>query len=134
MLLLRRYLESEKDKIQEILAKENIKDLSLDGVIYIGLENEDLFGVAKAEEEENKWVLKYLVIKDSKRGENLGDGLFRSIVNYLYNQGTHRVYFKSKDTYFLKKGFFVNKDDELELNIPEFFSKGCNSCGGCNEV
>lgn len=134
MLLLRRYLESEKDKVQEILSKENIKDLSLDGVIYIGLENEDLFGVAKAEEEENKWVLKYLVIKDSKRGENLGDGLFRSIVNYLYNQGIHRVYFKSKDAYFLKKGFFVNKDDELELNIPEFFSKGCNSCGGCNEV
>jgi N-acetylglutamate synthase-like GNAT family acetyltransferase len=134
MLLLRRYLESEKDKVQEILAKENIKDLSLDGVIYIGLENEDLFGVAKAEEEENKWVLKYLVIKDSKRGENLGDGLFRSIVNYLYNQGIHRVYFKSKNSYFLKKGFFVNEDDELELNIPEFFSKGCNSCGGCNEV
>ncbi|MBU5426633.1 GNAT family N-acetyltransferase [Tissierella pigra] len=134
MLSLRKCLEEEKHKIQEILTKENITDLCLKDIVYVGLENEELFGVIKAEKEENKWILKYLVIIDDKRGQNLGDALLRSILNYLYSQGVHRIYFKSKETYFLKKGFSVNNNDELELNIPDFFSKGCNSCGGCNEV
>lgn len=134
MLILRRYTLDEVDKIRILLYKEGIKDFALDGIVYIVKDNEDLVGVGKAKLINNKWELNYLVISEDKRNQKLGDALLRALLNNLYNQGIDVIYSKLNNSYLLKKGFIINTNNELELNIPDFFSKGCNSCGGCNEL
>ncbi len=133
MLLLRGYIGDEINKIKSILNKEGIEDTILDGIVYVVIDNEELVGVGKAKPNK-KSELDYLVIREDKRNQGLGDALLRAILNKLYNQGIEKLYYKSNDTYLMKKGFVLNDANELELNIPDFFNKGCNSCGGCNEL
>lgn len=132
MLILRKYAMDEVDKITNILDKEGIEDRFLDGIVYVVVDNEDLIGVGKAILNNSKWELNYLVIREDKRNQKLGDALFRAILNKLYNQGINVIYSKSKNSYLLKKGFIINDNTELELNISDFFSKCCSSCGGRN--
>lgn len=132
MLSLRKYELNEVEKISNILRKEGIKDLKLEDLIYVVLDGEDLIGAVKAKQSDNKWELVYIVIREDKRGDDLGDALLRVILNNLYNLGVEKIYYKSYNLYFIKKGFILNDNNNLELNIPNFFNKGCNSCGGCN--
>ncbi len=130
MLLLRQYVIDEVDKIFSILKTEGIEDLNLDGIVYVVIDDRDLVGVGKTKSKDEKWLLEYVVIRDDKRNQSLGDALLRAILNKLYNQGIEYIYYKTDNKYLMKKGFVLNDDNMLELNIPEFFSKGCNSCGG----
>ena len=134
MLILRSYKIDEYNEIRNILIREGIKDLELEDIIYVVLDNDDLVGVAKAKSIDTRYMLEYLVIREDKRNENLGDALLRAILSKLLNQGVNIVYSKLNDSYLLKKGFIINNDNLLELNISDFFDRGCNNCGGCNEL
>ncbi|TCU72750.1 N-acetylglutamate synthase-like GNAT family acetyltransferase [Tissierella praeacuta] len=134
MLLFRNYKIDEIDKIKEILNKEGIEDLLIEDIVYVVLEDKELIGVGKAIEKDKKWILQYLVIRQDKRKQKLGDGLFRAILNKLYNQGVEKIYCSSVNTYLIKQGFILNCDNQLELNIHDFFNKGCICCGGYNEL
>lgn len=134
MLILRSYKIDEYNEIRNILIREGIKDLELEDIIYVVLDNDDLVGVAKAKSIDTRYMLEYLVIREDKRNQNLGDALLRAILSKLLNQGVNIVYSKLNDSYLLKKGFIINNDNLLELNISDFFDRGCNDCGGCNEL
>ncbi len=134
MLILRSYKIDEYNEIRNILIREGIKDLELEDIIYVVLDNDDLVGVAKAKSIDTRYMLEYLVIREDKRNQNLGDALLRAILSKLLNQGVNIVYSKLNDSYLLKKGFIINNDNLLELNISDFFDRGCNNCGGCNEL
>lgn len=134
MLILRSYKIDECNEIRNILIREGIKDLELEDVIYVVLDNDDLIGVAKAKSIDNRYMLEYLVIREDKRNQNLGESLLRAILSKLLNQGVNIVYSKLNNNYLLKKGFIINNDNLLELNISNFFDRGCNNCGGCNEL
>lgn len=132
MLILREYKLDESEEIKSILLEEGIDDLDLESLIYVILDNKELIGISKVEKEDDKFILKYLVIKYERRGENLGDALFRALVSKLDNQGIERIYYKQSTEYFLKKGFILSENNQLELNIASFFNNGCKCSGGSN--
>ncbi|WP_353095855.1 GNAT family N-acetyltransferase [Tissierella praeacuta] len=134
MLVLQNCKVDEFNEIKEFLAKEGIRDLVLEGIIYIALDDNELIGVGKALEKDKKWIIEYLVIREDKRNQQIGDGLLRAILNKLYNQGIEKIYSSSNNDYLLKKGFILNCESHLELSISDFFSKGCKCCGGYNEL
>ncbi|OZV12802.1 hypothetical protein CIW83_07890 [Tissierella sp. P1] len=134
MLLLREYTIDEIDKIISILKKEGVENLDLDGIVYVVLDDNDLVGVGKVKPRGETWTLEYLIIREDKRNQNLGDALLRAILNKLFNQGVKNVYYRTNNTYLIKKGFILVDNSQLELNIPEFFKKGCDGCGGHNEL
>lgn len=132
MLVLRKYQLNEVEEIKEILKNEGIRDLIFEGIIYVVIDNDSLVGVGKAIETNNKWMLKYLVIRKERRNQGFGDALLRAILNKLRNQGISVIFCRLNNPYLIKKGFIVNDEKELELNIENFFSIGCNGCGGCD--
>lgn len=132
MLILRDYNLEESEEIKRILIEENIVDLIIADLIYVVLDNNDLIGISKVEKEDDNFILKYLVIKHERRGENLGDALLRALLSKLDNQGIEKIYYKENNNYLLKKGFILNENNQLELNITSFFNEGCKCSGGCN--
>lgn len=134
MLVIREYKESEIQDIKKFLISENIQELEINGMIFIMIEDKDIIGVCKIEIENHSGNLKYLVIKEDMRKQRLGNGLLRAIINKLDNQDIKKVYYKENNTYLKKNGFNLNQDNQLELNISEFFSGGCKCSGECNEV
>lgn len=134
MLVLRKYKQDESEEIKRLLMVEEINDLDLNPVVYIAMEDDSVIGVCKIKIEDQNGLLKYLVIKENNRGQNLGDGLLRSILNKLDNQGIEKVYFDGINPYLLKKGFSKNNENKLELNIAEFFTIGCKCSGKSNEI
>lgn len=134
MLVLREYMKNEIQEIKELLISEKVEDLNLNEMIYIMIEDNIIIGVSKVEIENNNGNLKYLVIKEASRGQDLGNGLLRGILNKLDNNGVEKIYYKEMDSYLIKKGFYLNEKNQLELNISEFFNNGCQCSGKCNEV
>lgn len=134
MLELREYKETEIQQIEDILLEEKINDLELNKNIIVVVEDNIVLGLCKFEiENENSW-LKYLIIKKSNRGQYLGDGLLRTVLNKLDLQGIEKMFYNDMDLYLIKKGFKENKEGILELNISEFFSIGCKCPGKANEI
>ena len=132
MLILREYKTEESEEIKKLLLEENIKDLDLKGIVYVIIDNQDLIGICKAEKESDNFILKYIVIKYKRRGENLGDALLRALLSNLDNRGIKGIFYNANNDYLLKKGFVLNENNELELNITSFFNKGCKCSGECN--
>lgn len=132
MLLLREYKLIESEDIKNLLFEEDIEDLDLEGLIYVVIDNDELIGVSKVEKEDEKFILKYLVIKHDRRGDNLGEALLRALVSKLDNQGVDRIYYKYNSDYLINKGFYLNENNRLELNIVKFFKNGCECSGECN--
>ncbi len=132
MLILHEYNAGESESINQILIEENIEDLTMEGLVYVVLDNDNLCGIAKAKMIDADWNLKYLIIKKDKRGENLGDALLRALLSKLSNQGIKKILYKEENFYLRKIGFKLSENNLLELDISAFFSKGCKSCGGCN--
>ena len=134
MLEIRQFKESEVQQIEDILLKEKINDLELNKNTIVVVEDRIVLGVCRyVVENDNSW-LKYLIVKENNRGELLGDGLLRTVLNKLDLQGVKRIYYSNIDTYLIKKGFKENDKGLLELNISEFFSVGCKCSGNCNEI
>lgn len=134
MLIMRQYREEESKEIENLLIEEKIRDLQLEDLIYVLLDDDVIIGSCKVKVENKRGDLRYIVIKDDKRGGNLGDGLLRATLNKLDKDGVTMIYFDVKNPYLLKKGFEENKEGKLQLNIPEFFQKGCNCLGELNEI
>jgi N-acetylglutamate synthase-like GNAT family acetyltransferase len=134
MLVIREYKESETQDIKKFLISEHIRDLEINGMIFIMIEDKDIIGVCKMEMRNYGGNLKYLVIKEDKRKQKLGNGLLRGILNKLDNQDIEKVYYRENNSYLIKNGFYLNPEGQLELNVSEFFSGGCKCPGECNEV
>lgn len=132
MIVLREYKIEEVAEIKNILIKEKIDDLDLNGIVFIIIVDEEIAGVSKANKSESKWMLNYLIIRENHRGHDLGDSLLRGILNKLANLEIEQIYFNSHDSYLLSKGFQQTNSKELELNITRFFSRKCKGCGGSN--
>ena len=71
MLIIREYKENEVQDIKELLVSENIKDLDINEIIFVMVEDKDIIGVCKIAIENYIGDLKYLVIKENKRNKKL---------------------------------------------------------------
>lgn len=121
----------EKDKIMDILNKNGINArFSFKDDIYILKENESIIGVSKVVFNSiSSAILDYLVIDKSKRGEDLGDGLLRAVLNYCMSKGITIVYFSQFNNYLVNKGFEQVDNGILKCDLNKFFSKGCSHQG-----
>ena len=134
MLVIREYEEKETQQIKDILIEEKINNLDLNENIVVVVEDNIVLGVCKFEVKDSNSWLKYLVIKEDSRGEALGDGLLRTVLNKLDLEGIKKIFYDGIDLYLMKKGFMKKSEDVLELNISEFFTGGCSCSGKSNEV
>lgn len=134
MLVLREYKEKEIQEIKRLLMTEKVQDLNINGIIYVMVEDNNIIGVSKIEIENDIGNLKYLVIKENRRKQGLGNGLLRAILNKLDNQEIKKVYYKENNLYLMKFGFDLNENNTLELVVPIFFSRGCQCSGENNEI
>lgn len=134
MIVLREYKNEDLNEIKEILHEDNIKDCTADGIIYVMLDGTKLIGTSKVNFENDKWFLNYLIIKKEERGKKLGDGLLRAILYKLENQNVKKVYFNGENIYLINKGFNMEDNGLLSIDINKFFSKKCNCSGKCNEI
>ena len=134
MLEFRGYKEDEVQQINDILINEGINEMKLSDKILVVVEDNIVLGLCKVEIRNLNSKLKYLIIKENSRGQRLGDGLLRTIINKLDLQGIEKMFYDKIDLYLLRKGFMENKDGILELNISEFFKVGCKCSGKSNEI
>ena len=117
MLEFRGYKEDEVQQINDILINEGINEMKLSDKILVVVEDNIVLGLCKVEIRNLNSKLKYLIIKENSRGQRLGDGLLRTIINKLDLQGIEKMFYDKIDLYLLRKGFMENKDGILELNI-----------------
>ncbi|WP_069649509.1 GNAT family N-acetyltransferase [Caloranaerobacter ferrireducens] len=98
--------KEELSKVNKLLVKNGFQEENdLEQIIYIMEENEELIGVAKITVIKNIGLLNYLIIDSNRRGENLGDSLLRSILNYCDLNSIKKIYYPYENLYLQKKGF-----------------------------
>ncbi|AFS78439.1 GCN5-like N-acetyltransferase [Gottschalkia acidurici 9a] len=142
-MIIARKINSEKEEevLKNILRQYNINDEHKDNdVTYILLLDDKIVGVCKLTCYHDIGILKYIVIDKKETGQDLGDALLRSALNYCFRNNISRVYYKTIDDYLIKKGFEKNKnylknvehEEEylLEVNLERFFNRPCKSSGG----
>ncbi|WIV10963.1 GNAT family N-acetyltransferase [Proteiniborus sp. MB09-C3] len=117
-------------------------NMSDNSVSYVLEDNGKIVGGCNISINNDYAILNFLMINENKRGDNLGDGLLRAVLNYCLINGIKKAFFIGDNQYFIKKGFSKAKkiDEKLALtaaldtdiilacNIEEFFKKGCCSC------
>lgn len=131
MIILREYRDDDFKEVRYILDQEKIEDLNLEGIINVVLDNEKLIGVGKVKLEDDKYFLKYLIIKEEERNKGFGDALIRAILYKLENRNVNKLYFNGNDDYLFKKGFKREIKETLSIDIKTFFNDPCNCSGEC---
>lgn len=134
MLIIRRYKDYDKEEVLDLLKKEKIRDLDLNNHIYVAIEDDIIIGVCKTKVGIDEGFLKYIVVKESNRGEGLGNGILRATFNNLERDGIEKVYFDENNSYLLKIGFVENDENKLELNLPDFFKPSCKCSVKCGDL
>lgn len=134
MLLARKPKTQAEDELSnEILKQYDIEDeFEIASVKYLLIIDEEIVGLSKVYVKNDIGVLKYVVIRKDYIGDNLGDALLRSILNYCINNGIKTIYFSEKNSYLVKKGFSESKKQgfSLEIDLDEFFKAPCQSSKG----
>lgn len=141
MIVIRKARNDEENKkILEMLNEYGVTNSISNGSISFVLEdNDEIKGGCSFYIINRKVILNFLIIDKNRRGENLGDGLLRAVLNYCSRNGVEKVYFTEDNGYLVKKGFSkvreINKDlasimeentnSILICDIEEFFRKGC---------
>ena len=98
----------EKERLEDILSYYSIMDCNDENsVIYVLEEDDTIIGGCRISLYNDIGVLKYLVIDNNKTGEDLGDGLLRSTLNYCYLNGIEKLYYPKINSYLLKKGLLL---------------------------
>ena len=144
MIVARKTKNSEENRIIIEMLKEykTVNNTSDDSIYYILEDNGKIVGGCNININSNYAIINFLIIDDNRRGENLGDGLLRAVLNYCLRNGIKQIFYIGDSQYLIKKGFYkVRKTDEylvsatamdtdiiLACNIEVFFKKGCSSC------
>lgn len=123
------------------LLRENGLDNEIrdDSISYVLEDNGNIIGFSNFRFVGDYAIINLLVIDRRRRGENLGDGLLRAVLNYCLRNGIEEAIYIGHNQYFLKKGFneIGDFDEKLSLitegkssnilicDIDNFFNKGC---------
>jgi N-acetylglutamate synthase-like GNAT family acetyltransferase len=132
--------DKEADLVNNILEEEGIQDSRSENEIKFVLEeNSQIIGTSKVKIYKDIGVLKYLIIAKEHRGNDLGDGLLRSILNSCDLAGIKEVYYTMRCNYLIKKGFktidrdnlpevvkeITKENTALVINLSQFFNQCC---------
>ncbi len=144
MIVIRKTEDMEEKRIiDEILGDARIDNsISDKGISYIIKDDSSIVGGCNFIISRDYAIINFLVIDTYRRGEKLGDGLLRAVLNHCLSNKIKKAYFIGDNQYLIKKGFYkaeksnegltlsasMNSDIILACDIEEFFSKGCSSC------
>ena len=117
----------------------NKQQLIIDQTFIIDQSNE-IIGVGSYKRKgDNAAIVDLLYVKKANRGQKLGDGLLRALLNHLNIKGYHTVFFNSEGA---SNGFFVSEGLEIaavdpqnaeiltfRAELPNFFEGGCKHSG-----
>lgn len=140
MIISRIANENDFKDIEKILSNSNITDLlDNNSIIYVIKDNSELIGVSQAKLFDNYALLDFIFVDNKYRRNYYGDGLLRSILNYIYNKNIFDIYYLGNNKFLINEGFkVINKENSenlkfdyyeniLYLNLNEFFNKECKS-------
>lgn len=144
MIVVRKTLNIEENKtITNLLIKNNIRlNVSKNNTYFVIVDNGTIVGGCSLTINTDYAIIDFLIIDEKRRGEKLGDGLLRGVLNYCLRMSINKAYFIGRNQYLIKKGFYevdkniretilgttMNSDIVLECDIEGFFNKGCSSC------
>ncbi|RKD27697.1 N-acetylglutamate synthase, GNAT family [Caminicella sporogenes DSM 14501] len=149
-------IPSEKDKIciSNLLYECKYKEINLDEKINNSMavyDGNDLIGFASYiyVEDDNMGIIDIIAVKEEFRGQYIGDGLIKALLNLADKRGISKIYVISDSVnslFFKKVGFtkrngsvYKNLRKYLSLNydegnieifeakLPDFFNKSCKS-------
>lgn len=117
----------------------NKQKLIIDHTFVID-ESNTILGLASYKMKDETTVLvDLLYVSKERRGEKLGDGLLRALLNHLNFRGVKTVFINSQEA---SHGFFVSEGLEIaatdpndtsnlvfRATLPDFFQGGCKSGG-----
>lgn len=131
MIVLREFRSDDLKRLKNLLEFENIEPClpNSNELIYLSFSDENLIGAIKVNNIEDIWILDYIYIIEKWRNKKIGDGILRVIIDKLDKKKIKKLYFPKRNNYLIKRGFKINKDNRLELDIENFFKDACSSCG-----
>lgn len=142
MIIARKFdHKKDLDSVKYLLNKFSLSEnFNSEEIIYTLQENDSIIGVSQISIKQKNAILDYVVIDSSNKGNNYGDGLLRSILNYVMSIGYHKVYYMDINNYLIKEGFRetnISNDNTLKeifkneiilyCDLHEFFSKCCSN-------
>ncbi len=124
MVKVFRLTDQYMNEFNEFLEKENI--ILNDYINTFILIEGTISGFSNYEEIDGKIYIKDIFIMESKRKKNLGDTLFRTVLNALYINNIETVYMKNNPIYskFLEKEN-ISFQGEYIIETHEFFNRPC---------
>lgn len=141
MIVIRKVRNDEENKkILEMLNEYRIiNNMNIGSITYVLEDNGEIIGGCNFYIINRQVILNFLIIDRNRRGENLGDGLLRAVLNYCSKNEVEKAYFIQESDYLVKKGFSkvreINEDlasiieknmnSILICDVEEFFRKGC---------
>lgn len=140
-MIVAKKLEENFNKVKELLNNNNIEyEINPESIIYTMEENNIVLGAVQARVIDRYAILDYILIDKKFRGNKLGDGLLRSILNYINKNNIKYIYCNYNNNFFINEGFEkidyketpeevkneITSDNILMCNIESFFSSGCH--------
>lgn len=133
MIVLREFKKEDLEKLKIMLQSEDMKVEipNSNELIYMSISDEELMGAIKVNQNEDIWTLDYIYIAEKWRNQMIGDGILRVMIDKLDRKKVKSLYFQNIDQYLIKRGFKINEDNILELDVENFFGDTCSCCDGC---
>ncbi|MBF8984484.1 GNAT family N-acetyltransferase [Lutibacter sp. B2] len=137
MLEIRLANNQELDTIDKFLNENDQKHRKSDKLNYmVAYENEKIVGALIFQKEEDTAIINYIIVREDKRNQYIGEGLLKAMLSYSEHEGmTKAIVSTSESGGFFRKNGFVDRVNEnlqktiLEVILPDYFLTSCKSCG-----
>ena len=136
MLEIRLANNKDLEIIDKFLNDKNQESRKIEELNYmVAYENEKIVGTLIFQKKEDIGIIKYIIVREDKRNQYIGEGLLKAMLNYSDHQGIKKamVYPNEQERFFRKNGFSdsANKNVQktlLEVTLPDYFLTSCKSC------
>src|SRR5690554_2112180 len=119
--------ESDIEMVQEFLGENKIYESGIEKkfpFMFLIKRGGEILGFGVLKFIKGDTIINNIFIESNNRKKGYGEGLLRTILNYIYINGTKYAYYiKNNETiynYLKKRGFKKLTDNKLCINIEEF--------------
>lgn len=122
MIEIRKAKEKEYQDVEQFLKDQGFEFLP-ELVTYIVDCNTKIIGAAQLKVEKDKAEIISIVVDESFRGNKIGDGLLKMLINHCYNNNIPFIKVKTNNAdWFFSKVGFIKMDEFLVLDVQAFYS------------
>ena len=124
--------ENDIEIVQDFLEVNHIYESGIENkfpFMFLIKKEGKILGLSFLEFFKGDTLISNIFVEPQNRKKGYGEGLLRTMLNYIYINGTKYAYYLENNKaiyYYLKKlGFKKNLENKLYINIEEFFSLPC---------